>query len=185
MWHRHVLATLVAMSVLVAPASSRAASDETPSPPEHVVDVRLEFAPPWSLKSGRQWDSRIQPAALLAVAISLSPQLTLEGDVGLELYDGYLFGGMLRRTSILDAVPWLEVSGAIGALVIDGYFDPVYLIHAELAAQVHAARHVLLFVGAGPDLSLSDQNGHGDDGEFGWLRGEIALRTRIGVGGTW
>jgi hypothetical protein len=173
------------MLVLAAPLPSWAGASEIASPPEHVVDVRLDFAPVWSLRSDRIWSSGIQEAGLLAIAISLSPQLTLEGDLGFEYRDGILFGGMLRRASTPDAVPWLNVSGAIGPLVIEGYFDTVYLIHAELAAQAHAARHVLLFVAAGPDLSLSNQNGPGDDGEHGWVRGEIALRTRIGVGGTW
>jgi len=183
------LGALIGILVLVTAVPGWAASSESASAPAHAVDVHVDFAPVFSLQSGRTWSccagGRIQGAALLAVAVSLSTQLTLEGDLGFELSDGALFGGMLRHASTPDALPWLQVSGAMGALVINGSFDTVYLVRAELAAQVHPARHVLLFVAAGPDVSLSNQNGPGYDAEHGWVRGEIALRTRIGVGGTW
>jgi len=188
MRHRHLLLLLVAVLLLVAPPSW-ATSSQNAASPERSVDVRLEFAPVWSLRSGSPlsfcnggWN---QCAGLLSVGVSLLPHLTLEGDVGVEITDGFLYGGMLRCPWTLGALPWLEVSGALGPLVIDGAFGTVYLVHAELAAQIHPIRHVLLFVAAGPDLSFSNQIGPGDDGEHDWRRGEVALRTRIGVGGTW
>jgi hypothetical protein len=47
------------------------------------------------------------------------------------------------------------------------------------------ARHLLLFVAAGPDLHFSDQITQGDDGKFVWQPHEIALRARLGIGGRW
>jgi hypothetical protein len=181
---------LVSLVVVLAGAQpARAAADEKPLAPRHVVDVHVDVAPVFDLEHTRIWSccagGAVQGAGLLAVAVSLVPRLSLEGDVGFELSDGTIYGGMLRSPLTSDGLPRLEVSGAIGSFVIKGSSQTLYLVHAELAAQVHPISHVLLFFAVGPDVSLSRQNDQGDTGEHGWKRYETAVRVRIGAGGRW
>ena len=182
-----LLGSLVA-SLLLGPFSGGVAASGDDWP-RRLVDVRLDFAPVAALGMNRIWSvssgGEIQYAGLLALAVSLRPHLAVEGDVGYELPDGGLFGGMLRSPWMVQAVPWLEVSGALGALVIDGAGGAVWLIHAEVAAQARLGRHLLLFIGAGPELSLSEQLTTGDDSRFGWKKGEVAMRARFGGGASW